>query len=165
MALDVSGIAVGYILDAVFDKMVDAGSRIVLINAGGDIRLGDSPPNSDGWRIDIAGLGKTSPPLAMLKLSNCAITTSGDLNQFIELDGRRYSHFIDPNTGTPIERRQSVTAIAPTTVDADAGATALAVLGMDRACALFSTMPLNQAILIEATNANEPIRLRWLTQD
>ena len=99
MLLDLSGIAVGYIVDGAFEKMVASGPVCVLVNAGGDIRVGDAPPGSEGWRVTIAGLGKTSPPLAMLRLKNCAVTTSGDLNQYLEIDGRRYSHFIDPKTG------------------------------------------------------------------
>ncbi len=163
MILDLSGLAVGYIVDTAFEKMIATGARHILLNAGGDIRVGDAPPGSDGWKITIAGLGKVSSPLVMLRLQNCAITTSGDLSQYIEIDGRRYSHFIDPESGDPIERRQSVTAIAATTLDADAGATALAVLGMRRASELFASLPLEEAILVEAEQVDkDAIRIRWL---
>ncbi len=166
MKLDLSGLAVGYIVDAAFEKMLASGSRSILVNAGGDIRVGDPPPGLDNWRITIAGLGKETPPLAMLRIRNCAVTTSGDVNQYVEIDGRRYSHFIDPETGNPIERRQSVTVIAATTLDADAGATALAVLGMNRASELFETLPLAEAIFAEAgSDDSMPIRIRWLTKD
>jgi FAD:protein FMN transferase len=166
MQLDLSGIAVGYIVDMAFEKMVASGTPIVLINAGGDIRVGAAPPGSEGWRVTVAGLGKTSPPLAMLRLRNCAITTSGDLNQFVEIDGHRYSHFIDPHSGNPIERRQSVTALAKTTLDADAGATALAVLGMHRASELFGQLPLIEAILVESSpNEIDAIKLRRLSKE
>ncbi len=166
MLLDLSGIAVGYIVDKAFEKMVACGSACVLINAGGDIRVGEAPPNSEGWRVTIAGLGKTSPPLAKLTLKNCAVTTSGDLNQYLEIDGRRFSHFIDPKTGEPIERRQSVTAIADTTLDADAGATALAVLGMQSSSRLFDGMPLLEAILVESGSSSDaPVRLRRLVHE
>ena len=165
MVLDLSGLAVGYIVDAAFEKMAAAGSRSILINAGGDIRVGDSPPGSQGWRITIAGLGKQSPPLSMQRISNCAVTTSGDLNQYLEVEGRRYSHFIEPESGAPIERRQSVTAIAATTVDADAGATALAILGAQRASELFEEMPLQYAMIMESSQSDlSPIRTRWLTK-
>jgi len=102
----------------------------------------------------------------MLRLQNCAVTTSGDLNQYIEIDGHRYSHFIDPKSGDPIERRQSVTTIAATALDADAGATALAILGMNRASEVFHTLPLDEAILVEAGPTHlAPIRTRWLTKE
>lgn len=165
MMLDLSGLAVGYIIDAAFEKMIALGYRSILVNAGGDIRVGDAPPEMDGWRIEVAGLGKESPPLATLRLKNCAVTTSGDLNQFVEVDGRRYSHFIDPQLGEPIQRRQSVTAIAATTLDADAGATALAILGMNRTSEIFEELPLSQAIMVEASKSDDnPIRMRWLTR-
>jgi len=165
MKLDLSGLAVGYILDRALETMIANGTASVLINAGGDIRVGDSPPGKSGWRITVASLGKGGPPLSSLNLQNCAVTTSGDLFQFVEIDGHRYSHFIDPITGTPIERRQSVTVIASTAIDADAGATALAVMGMELACEKFDTMPLTEAILVE--NSAEDlnlIRMRYLKE-
>jgi thiamine biosynthesis lipoprotein len=78
------------------------------------------------------------------------VTASGDLNQFVEIEGIRYSHLIDPRTGNPLRRRQSVIAIAPQAVDADAGATALSVLGMNGTTTRFDTMPLQEAILLES---------------
>ncbi|HUP78759.1 MAG TPA: FAD:protein FMN transferase [Pirellula sp.] len=165
MILDLSGIAVGYIVDSAFEKMMARGFRSILLNAGGDIRVGDAPPGSEGWRITIAGLGKAMPPLAMLQIRNCSVTTSGDLNQYLEIDGRRYSHFIDPESGDPIERRQSVTAIAATTLDADAGATTLAILGMNRTTEIINSLPLDEVIFVEAGTADlAPIRMRWLTK-
>ncbi len=150
MWLDLSGIATGFILDRVFDKMVEAGTDRILINVGGDIRVGKAPPGAMGWRVQVAGLSKRSPPLAILELHDCAITSSGDLFQFVEIGGRRYSHFIDPVQGTPIERRQCVTAIAPTTIDADAGATAMAILGGTKGAALFDGMPLTTTFVMQS---------------
>lgn len=161
MQLDVSGLATGYILDRAFEKMIATGCSSILINAGGDIRVGDPPPDRDGWRVVVAGLGKESPPLSSRLICNCAVTTSGDLYQFVEIDGHRFSHFIDPHTSSPVERRQSVTVFAETTLDADAGATALAILGIERASALFETLPLNEVVFMQADSSNnEAIRIR-----
>jgi FAD:protein FMN transferase len=165
MMLDLSGIATGYIIDAAFEKMVANGSTQILINIGGDIRVGDAPTNSNGWRVQIAGLGKSSPPLCYLVLSNVAVTTSGDLNQYVEINGNRYSHFIDPSDGMPIRRRQSVTAIGKTTIDADAGATALAVLGMERSSELFHSLPLDEAVIVEESGPNNTVRYRHLAKE
>ena len=161
MQLDVSGLATGYILDRAFEEMIATGCSSILINAGGDIRVGDPPPERDGWRVVVAGLGKESPPLSSRLIRNCAVTTSGDLYQFVEIDGHRYSHFIDPHTGSPIERRQSVTVFAETALDADAGATALAILGIERASALFETLPLNEVVFMQSDSSNsDVIRMR-----
>ncbi|MFN7628387.1 MAG: FAD:protein FMN transferase [Pirellula sp.] len=151
MIIDVSGLATGYIIERAFEAITRSGNDSVLIDIGGDIRLGSPPPEAQGWTIEIAGIGKNSPPLCKRLLHSCAITTSGDLNQFIEIDGRRYSHLIDPITGIPLERRQSATVIAATAIDADAGATALCLLGMENASQQFDAMPLTEAYLMEVS--------------
>ncbi len=168
MRIDVSGIATGYIIDQAFERIRASGIESLLIDIGGDIRVGESPPGSMGWRIDMAGLGKDAPPLSQRLLANCAITTSGDLNQFVEIDGVRYSHLIDPRTGDPVPRRQSATAIADTAIDADAGATALCVLGMERSANVFDKLPLEEGILLEMGLQIEPrgvTRYRHLAKD
>lgn len=150
MRIDVSGLATGYIIDRAFEAIRRRGIESLLIDIGGDIRLGLAPPLSHGWKVDIAGLGKESPLLSQRLLEHCAVTASGDLHQFVEIDGIRYSHLIDPRTGQPLRRRQSVIAIAPQAVDADAGATALSVLGMSGTTTRFDNMPLKEAILLES---------------
>jgi len=168
MRIDVSGIATGYIIDRAFEAIRKTGIESLLIDVGGDIRVGQAPPGSKGWKIDIAGLGKDSPLLTQRILEHCAITTSGDLNQFVEIDGVRYSHLIDPATGWPVPRRQSATAVAPLAIDADAGATALCVLGMVQASKFFDSLPLREAILLETELEVESAaisRYRHLNQD
>jgi thiamine biosynthesis lipoprotein len=168
MRIDISGMATGYILDRAFEAIRQVGIESLLIDVGGDIRVGKAPPGSDGWRIDIAGLGTASPRLSQRRLVDGAITTSGDLNQFVEIDGVRYSHLIDPRSGDPVPRRQSATAIAATALDADAGATALCVLGMERSPFLFEDLPLHEGILLEAEMSDPsrwPVRYRHLIRD
>jgi thiamine biosynthesis lipoprotein len=162
LRLDVSGLATGYIIDRMFEAMVATGTESILINAGGDIRVGKAPPGRDGWRVDVAGLGLNAPLFATHLVSNCAVTTSGDLYQYVEIDGRRYSHFIDPFSGSPIERRQSVTAFAATALDADAGATALAVMGMELGAEQFPKLPLGKAIFMQVDKETNDLRFRSL---
>lgn len=156
MRIDVSGIATGYIIDQAFEAIRSCGIESLLLDVGGDIRVGRAPPGSAGWRIDVAGLGKQSPLLSQILLEHAAITTSGDLNQFVEIDGVRYSHIIDPRTGNPVPRRQSASAIADTATDADAGATTLCVLGMERSADRFDSLPLREAILLEMSLDDSP---------
>jgi thiamine biosynthesis lipoprotein len=162
MRLDVSGLATGYIIDRMFEAMVATGTESILINAGGDIRVGKAPPGRDGWRVDVAGLGLNAPLFSTYLVSNCAVTTSGDLYQYVEIDGRRFSHFIDPFSGSPIERRQSVTAFAATALDADAGATALAVMGMELGAEQFPKLPLGKAIFMQFDKETNDLRFRSL---
>ena len=81
-------------------------------------------------------------------MANCSLTTSGDRNQSLVLDGVTYSHLIDPRTGEPLTNHQSCTAIASTTIDADAAATALSVLGRAASSQRFETLPIDQAVLL-----------------
>lgn len=164
MIIDVSGLATGYIIDRAFEAIIATGHNCILIDIGGDIRMGSPPPESQGWTIEIAGIGKNSPPLCNRSLHTCAITTSGDLNQFIEIDGRRYSHLIDPISGNPLERRQSATVIATTAVDADAGATALCLMGLENSSQQFDGMPLIEAYLMEVSHEDQAVKPRIQTQ-
>lgn len=148
LQLDLSGLATGWLMDRAFGAMETHGARSLLFDIGGDIRLGAPPPGKQGWKITIAGLSKTSLPLAELCLSHCAITTSGDRNQALDYQNRRYSHLIDPRVGKPMEFPQSATVIAKTTLDADAGATAMAILGRDLSDSQFALMPLERCLYV-----------------
>ena len=78
-----------------------------LVDGSGDIVVGDPPPGEKGWRIGVAPLeAKNGPPSRYLTLANCAVTTSGDAWQYVELDGKRYSHILDPKTGLGPDRSQ-----------------------------------------------------------
>jgi len=123
MQLDLGGIAKGQAADAMLAIFEKAGLLRTSITAGGDVRVGSAPPDRGGWRIGIRGpdgemAGKP------LELENAAVSTSGDLHQFVEIAGVRYAHIIDPATGLGLTRRISATVIAPTATLSDALATA-----------------------------------------
>ena len=98
------------------------------IIAGGEILLGNSPPDKDGWEVTLQTLDTehTITPKTITR-SNCAISTSGDLYQAITIDGQRYSHVVDPTTGLGLTRRVSATVIGPNVTLTDALATAFCV--------------------------------------
>ena len=83
-----------------------------------------------GWRIEVGGL--KHPDLPVLALARCAVATSGDVEQFVEIAGKRYSHLIDPSTGIGLTTRIQVTVVTPTGIQADSLASALSVLGTER---------------------------------
>lgn len=126
MRLDVGGIAKGYACDRAVAKLRRMGVSRVLVDAGGDMALGDPPPGQKGWRIQVAGTNH------VLVASNCGIATSGDTEQFVEIEGRRYSHIVDPRTGMGVEHMAGVTVIAKDGMNADALATAVSVLGPEK---------------------------------
>lgn len=140
MRLDFGGIGKGIAADEALKVLKANGVPRALIAASGDIAAGDPPPDRDHWRVEIAPIG-TGKPARTVKLANAAVSTSGDLYQFVEIDGVRYSHVLDPRTGKPLTGRRSVTVIAPTGGRADALAKAASVLPPDRALALIESTP------------------------
>lgn len=135
MRLDLGGIAKGYAADVMFDVMKSKGFCSTCIAAGGDLRLGDPPPARSGWTVGVKTLKKEKTS-GVLELSNCAISTSGDLQQAVEIEGVRYAHIIDPMTGLGLTRHLAVTIIAPDATTSDALATAACVAGPTEAGAL-----------------------------
>lgn len=143
MRLDLGGIAKGDAADHALAVMADLGVTRALVDAGGDIALGDPPPGRDGWRVAIAGGGGT------LVLTNTGIATSGDTEQFIEINGTRYSHIVDPRTGVGLTSRVQVTVIAPDAGSADALASAVSVLGPTDGLALLEHDPRASARIVQ----------------
>jgi len=126
--LDLGGIAAGYAADECLRLLRTAGIHRALVDAGGDIALGDAPPGAAGWRIEKPTLDPNVPET--LFLSNCGITTSGATYKYLEINGVRHSHIIDPKTGLGLTHRVLVTVQAPNATQADAWATAISVGGM-----------------------------------
>jgi thiamine biosynthesis lipoprotein len=130
MAFDLGGVAKGYAADLMLESLAAAGIRQALVTAGGDVRLGDPPPARKGWSVALKtfNVGKNDE---VLILSNAAVSTSGDLHQFVEIDGVRYSHILDPATGLGMTRRIAASVIADEARLSDPLATAACVLGPD----------------------------------
>jgi thiamine biosynthesis lipoprotein len=140
MRLDLGGIAKGYILQEALRTIRARGIAQALLEAGGDILVGDAPPRRSGWRIETEGADSTFAERAS-RLTNAAIATSGSAAQFVEIDGVRYSHVIDPRTGLGATNQYVARVIAPDGATADALATALAVLGPEAVPRLRARFP------------------------
>lgn len=137
MRLDLGGIAKGQAADAMLAVMNHYGIAQICVTTGGDIRLGDPPPDSTGWKVGVRTFDNDQNT-RVLQLANCAVSTSGDLHQSITIEGKRYSHIIDPATGLGLTREVAATVIAPNATISDALATACCVAppGEARAMAL-----------------------------
>jgi len=132
MQLDLGGIAKGFAADKMFEVMAKRGFKRSFIAAGGDLRLGDPPPGKAAWRVGLQTFDEDEPE-EVVELVNCAVSTSGDLHQFVEIGGKRYSHIVDPVTGLGLTERVAVSVIAPTATTSDALATAACEVGAGKA--------------------------------
>ncbi|MBK9385738.1 MAG: FAD:protein FMN transferase [Planctomycetes bacterium] len=141
LAIDLGAIAKGYAADEALAVLRAQGFPRALVDGGGDLSLGEPPPSEPGWRVAVEALDDPERAAAELVLANAAVATSGDAWQYVEIDGVRYAHIIDPETGLGLGERFSVTVIAPTGALADGLATALCVLGPARGPALVALHP------------------------
>ncbi len=149
MQLDLGGIAKGYAADAALITLRAAGLPRALVAASGDLAIGEAPPNTHGWRVGIGVPDTTDTQLSrQLLLTNAAVSTSGDTEQFVEIAGRRYSHILDPHTGLGLTNRIQVSVIGRHTTDTDALATTLCVLGAERGLKLIEQVPHTAALVI-----------------
>ena len=122
MKLDLGGIAKGYASDEALRSLQGNGVKTALIEMGGDLVLGDAPPSTEGWSVEIPNAGKT------MTLRNCAISSSGDTEQFVEINGKRYSHVVDTRSGYGLSERVQATIIARDGFITDPLSTALTLL-------------------------------------
>lgn len=157
MQLDLGGIAKGYAADEALKLLKEKfGITRVLVAAFGDITCGDSPPGQDAWRVNIAPLTKKEQPRS-LALANAAVSTSGDLEQFVVINGVRYSHILDPKTGLGLTGQRSVTVIAPNGITADSMTKAVSVLPPERALKLVEDTPGAAAYIVTLDKDGKPV--------
>lgn len=129
MRIDLGGIAKGYIAQQVVDFLSKHGVGQSLADAGGDMAMSKSPPDSKGWLIGINTPETTDELLPRkLLLASIAVATSGDVYQYFEHNGKKYSHIIDPRKGYGIISQRNVTVIAKNGTEADWLATACSIL-------------------------------------
>ena len=151
MKLDLGGIAKGYILGAALRALERAGVRRALIEAGGDVVVGEAPPGRSGWMIELPAGTTVTPEFAARasSLTNAALSTSGPSMQFVDIGGVRYSHVIDPRTGTPLTSPAAAHVIDRDPALADALATAATVLGPSGLAGLRAKFPTASIELIQ----------------
>jgi thiamine biosynthesis lipoprotein len=154
MRLDLGGIAKGYALQEAYAELERSGLPRALVTGGGDMVAGEAPPGRPGWRVDIAPLDTAEGGHPrQVRLRRRALATSGDLYQRLELDGRRYSHIVDPRTGIGLTDHSLVTVIARDGMTADALATAVSVLGPGRGLRLIEAEPGAAALVARQPDA------------
>jgi thiamine biosynthesis lipoprotein len=142
MRLDVAGLAGGYIVDQCLRAIRQAGVNRALIDEGGDLGMTGPPPGAKGWRVGIQSLAAPEQMTGeYIELANAFISTSGDTYRYVEIDGKRYSHIVDPRTGLGLTNRIGVTAIARDGITCDWLDTAVAVLGREKGSEIVESIP------------------------
>jgi thiamine biosynthesis lipoprotein len=150
MRLDLGGIGKGFAADEALKVLKGRGIDRALVAASGDIAIGDPPPGETGWKVGISGIDvQTNDTAHALLLHNCGISTSGDTEQFVEINGIRYSHIVDPATCLGLTNRIQDTIIAPNATTTDGLDTALSVMDVQRGLALVDSLPGTAALFLK----------------
>jgi thiamine biosynthesis lipoprotein len=154
LSLDVGAIGKGYAASEALDAIGGTGVRHALVAVSGDLAFSQAPPGQRGWRIGVHSEAPSITPVPqVLELSNAAVSTSGSSEQYLAVDGRRYSHVIDPSSGLGLVGDVTVTVIARHGLEADGLDTAVSVLGPRRGLALIESRAGAAALVIERTSA------------
>lgn len=149
MRIGLGAIAPGYAADQAMGKIRALGIRDAVVDMSGDI-LAMGTKEGRPWQIGIRHPRKDGANLAVIGLSNGAVSTSGDYERYFIKDGKRYCHIIDPRTGYPADRCRSVTVTAPVLAVADGLATAVFVLGPEKGMELIERLEGVGAVIVSA---------------
>ena len=162
MGLDLSGVAKGFIVGRMASRMREAGATACLIQAGGDIfAAGEKPadPKKPGgdrrWGVGVQDPRFPDDPARLftaIRVKDQAVTTSGHYFRGYTVEGKRFSHIVDPKTGRPVDNRiASVTVVARDPGVADALSTAVAVMGIEKGMAMIEELQDTECLILEAT--------------
>ncbi len=148
MAIDLGGIAKGYAVDRAFELVKSLGYKNLIVNAGGDLRVGGLKSNQP-WSIGIQNPRESQKLLARISASDTVIATSGDYEKFFIYEGKRYHHIFNPKDGFPTEGCQSVTIVTKDCITADGLATAVFVLGAEKGYSLCQKLEGVDCIIVD----------------
>lgn len=152
MRLGFGGIGKGYAADRAKALLVSLGFQHGLVNASGDLCAWGNKENGKPWSIGVVHPDQSDQIIAHFDLKNSSVATSGNYEKFVVIDGKKYSHTIDPNTGYPIQGIKSVTVFAPFAELADALTTPIAVMGVSIGLDLINQIPGLGCVVIDDDN-------------
>ena len=167
LSLNFSAIAKGFGVDALATELERMGISRYLVDIGGELRASGSNPDGKPWRLAVEQpVMQGGQVLDVLELVDGAVATSGDYRNFIDYEGRRFGHTLDPRTGSPVTHElRSVTVVTDSAAQADAWATAFMVLGPGEAASLAEATGLAVLLVEDDTSAGEDgVYRRWYSQ-
>nr|WP_281273117.1 FAD:protein FMN transferase [Desulfosoma caldarium] len=148
MVLDLGGIAKGFAIDQAVNVLKGRGIAAALVNAGGDILAYGTKPDGQPWRVGLQHPRNSQDLLTVLTMSDQAMVTSGDYERYFLVDGKRYSHIVDPRSGFTARATASVTVMADSAAFADGLATGILVLGPEDGMAVVESLPGVHALIM-----------------
>ncbi|WP_255607051.1 FAD:protein FMN transferase [Pedobacter polysacchareus] len=149
MRIGFGGIGKGYAADRAKQVLQNLGIKSGIVNAAGDLVTWGSQPDDKNWTIGIADPDQRDRPFSALNISNMAIATSGNYEKYATINGKRYSHTIDPKTGLPVSGIKSVSILCPSAELADALATPVIVMGVEVGLDLINQLQQVACIIID----------------
>src|SRR6478735_9503518 len=153
MQLDVGGLGKGFVAQAALNLVQENGFNSAMVNAGGKIVTTNAPGDQKGWLIGInQPEDKENILPKMLALQNMAVSTSGDIYQYVALNGKKYSHIVNPKAGIGLTNQKNVTAIAKDGTTADWLSTACSVLSIKQSMRLIKKIQGAALLITEKKN-------------
>lgn len=149
MKIGFGAIGKGYAADKAKDLLISKGVPSGIINASGDMNTWGKQPDGSEWKVAITNPMDKNKVFALLPINNGAVVTSGNYEKFVNFNGKRYTHIIDPRTGYPSSGIISVTVFAPKAELADALATSVFVMGKEAGLDRINQLPIIECIIID----------------
>lgn len=149
MRIGFGGIGKGYAAEKTREWLRHQGITAGIVNASGDLTTWGLQPNGKPWTIGIADPNQSRSIFSYLKVSDMSVATSGNYEKFVVINGKKYSHTIDPRTGYPISGIKSVTILTPNAELADALTTPVAIMGIEAGLDLINQLHQVECIIID----------------
>lgn len=152
MVIELGGISKGYIGGRVKDILASYGVTTAIINLGGNVVvMGTSPGNDEGWNVGVQDPDESrGQVVGTQRMTDSAIVTSGIYERFLEVDGVKYHHILDPKTGYPLDNELSgVTVFAQSSFEGDSYSTALFLFGIEEGIEFVETIDGLEAVFID----------------
>jgi thiamine biosynthesis lipoprotein len=149
MRIGFGGIGKGYAAERAKQIMKEQGVESGVVNASGDLTTWGLQPNGKQWTIGIVDPNSSHEVFSYLNISDMAVATSGNYEKYIMIDGKKYSHTINPRTGLPVTGIKSVTIITTNAEVADAMATPVTIMGINAGLDMINQMKNIEAVIID----------------
>jgi thiamine biosynthesis lipoprotein len=149
MRIGFGGIGKGYAAERAKQVMREAGVESGVVNASGDLTTWGKQPDGQNWTVGIVNPNEKGEAFSYLSFPNMAVATSGNYEKYVVIDGKKYSHTIDPRTGLPVTGIKSVTIITTNAEIADAMATPVIIMGIRTGLDMINQIKNIEAVIID----------------